>query len=197
MINSIRGILTGTREDRLFLLTGGIEWEIAASVPTLRSLPATGEEAVVYIHLYHREDQMKLYGFGTEDEKVTFLDLLKVPGIGPRQALRVLSGIRTEELRRSLEAGDVDTLARVPGLGKKTASKIILSLKGKLSFAGESGEAGSVREDLVRGLTEMGFDRKEVVEAVRIVSGEVEEENLKQEEREQEIIRRSIVRLSS
>jgi Holliday junction DNA helicase RuvA subunit len=128
------------------------------------ALPAVGAEARVYLYLHHRDDQMKLYGFAQTSERVLFLELLKVDGIGPRQALRILSSTPPEMFLPILDAGDVEALSRTPGIGKKTAQKIVLTLRGKLRL--EEHEASSSSDELVAALVEMGFERKQAVEAV-------------------------------
>ena len=134
MFNSLTGTVTGWSGDSVFLTTGGIEWRCMATARTLSVIPQEGEDLRLFVYLHHREDQLGLYGFASDAEREVFLDLIKVSGIGPRQALKILSGMSTEEFVECLEAGDADRLAKIPGLGKKTAGKIVLALKGKLSL---------------------------------------------------------------
>jgi len=164
MFNSLRGIITEKTADALFLLTGGIEWEISVPAIDLGKLPAAGNEARIFTWLYHREDQMKLFGFSGNERRSAFLELLKVEGIGPKGALKILGGINQDDLEKALETEDLARLEAVPGLGKKTAQKMILALKGKLVQAkvipvtpyGELAEA----------LVGMGFDRKAAIDAL-------------------------------
>ena len=136
MIHSLTGTVSGGDENTVLIKTdGGIEWMLQISTTTASALPRQGNEVRILTHLHHREDQMILFGFATAEERSVFFDLLKVSGIGTRQALRILSGMSVSELVRSLDSEDVDSLARVPGLGKKTAQKILLTLRGKLSLA--------------------------------------------------------------
>ncbi len=166
MFNSVRGIVTEKVGDTVYILTGGVEWEIY--VPSIDSarLPPPGQEGRVFLWLYHREDQMRLYGFADERRRGTFLELLKVEGIGPKQAAKIMGGIGQDDLERALESGDVGRLEAVPGLGKKTAQKMILALKGRLAKDSETAGVPAAHADLVAALAEMGYDRKAAAEAV-------------------------------
>ncbi|GHT73146.1 Holliday junction ATP-dependent DNA helicase RuvA [Spirochaetia bacterium] len=166
MFNSIRGKLTAKLSDILHIETGGIEWNIAMPATDLSRLPPVGEEAQVYLWLYHREDLMKLFGFADDTRRVTFLELLKVEGIGPKAALKIMSGIGQEELERALEAEDLSRLEAVPGLGKKTAQKMILTLKGKLAMAKTPAVTSSPYGELAEALAGMGYDRRAAAEAL-------------------------------
>jgi Holliday junction DNA helicase RuvA len=166
MFNSLQGIITEKLADSLYLLTGGVEWEISMPGTDINRLPTKGEEARVYTWLLHREDQMKLFGFAAEERRDTFLELLKVEGIGPKGALKIMGGIGQEELERALETEDLGRLEAVPGLGKKTAQKMILTLKGKIAHAKAEPEIASPYGELANALAEMGYDRKQAVEAL-------------------------------
>jgi Holliday junction DNA helicase RuvA len=165
MFNSITGTVTGKIEDTLRIRTGGVEWEITLPLTDLGQIPQNGQEAQVFTWLSHREDQMKLFGFADETRRATFLELLKVEGIGPRQAIKIMGGIGQEELQRALDAEDVGRLEAVPGLGKKTAQKMILALKGKLTGGGKPLPV-SPHSDLVTALTEMGYDQRSASDAL-------------------------------
>jgi Holliday junction DNA helicase RuvA len=194
MIHSLKGILAGKGAGKFYLDCGGLEWEIETSYTSLSALPAIGSPARIFTHLYHREDLMRIYGFVTGEERSLFLDLLKVNGVGPRQALRILSGTTVESFARSLDAGDAASFARIPGLGLKTAQKIILALKGKLTFREEADEAEN--NDLTRALEDMGFDKKKAAAVILSLSAELTEEGLSGPELEKECFRRAIIRLS-
>ncbi|WP_304241167.1 Holliday junction branch migration protein RuvA [Gracilinema caldarium] len=200
MFNSLRGIITEKRQDVLCLATGGIEWELAVPLLDMEELPPAGQEARLFVWLYHREDQMRLFGFASEERRNAFLELIKVEGIGPRQAVKILSGIGQDELEAALENEDIARLEAVPGLGKKTAQKMILALKGKLAHPGPAAGTGSVHEELVNALADMGYDRRIAAEAVenaaRAVSAEASA-GLSQTEREKRIFKQAIVMLSS
>ncbi|GHV16513.1 Holliday junction ATP-dependent DNA helicase RuvA [Spirochaetia bacterium] len=164
MFNSIRGIITEKLPDTLHIATAGIEWDISVPATDLDTLPPVGEEGQVFLYLIHREDQMKLFGFADEQRRATFLELLKVEGIGPRGALKIMGGIGQEELERALEAEDLGRLEAVPGLGKKTAQKMILALKGKLAMA-RPGTPAPYGE-LAEALAGMGYDRRAAADAL-------------------------------
>jgi Holliday junction DNA helicase RuvA len=167
MFNSITGTVTGKIDDTLRIRTGGVEWEITVPLTDIRQIPQPGQEAQVFTWLSHREDQMKLFGFAGETRRATFLELLKVEGIGPRQAVKIMGGIGQEELQRALDTEDVGRLEAVPGLGKKTAQKMILALKGKLaSGGGGKAQPASPHSDLITALTEMGYDQRSASEAL-------------------------------
>jgi Holliday junction DNA helicase RuvA len=166
MFNSIRGIVSGKGSDSVFVLTGGLEWEVAMPSLDIETLPPVGGECRVFIWLYHREDIMRLHGFSDEARRNTFLELLKVEGIGPKGALKIMGGIGQQDLERALETEDLARLEAVPGLGKKTAQKMILALKGKLVYAPAAASVSSPYGDLVDALAEMGYDKRAAAEAI-------------------------------
>jgi Holliday junction DNA helicase RuvA len=165
MFNSIRGTVSGKGGEALFVFSGGVEWEIAMPASDIQGF-AMNKECRVFTWLYHREDQMRLFGFADERRRAAFLELLKVEGIGPKGALKILGGISQDDLERALEEGDLARLEAVPGLGKKTAQKMILSLKGKLVQHGEVSAISSPYGDLVEALAAMGYDRRAASEAL-------------------------------
>jgi Holliday junction DNA helicase RuvA len=167
-----------------------VEWDLAVPLIDQAELPPPGEEAVVFTWLYHREDQMKLYGFSSVKRRATFLELLKVEGIGPKGALKIMGGIGQEELEAALEAGDLNRLERVPGLGKKTAQKMLLALKGKLSGPDGEGPYG----DLAEALAGMGYDKRVAAEALAKASANLKASGAATEEAE--LLKRAIVYLS-
>ncbi|MEE8441853.1 MAG: Holliday junction branch migration protein RuvA [Spirochaetia bacterium] len=195
MFHSISGAITGRGPNTLYVTTAGVEWELEVSGFTLREL-ARENRARVFTHLHHREDQMRLYGFVSEEERRVFLELTKVSGIGPRAALKILSASSPERLIQLLETEDVDGLVLLPGLGQKTAQKIILTLRGRLVTQADA--AIGAHGELVEGLTDMGFDRGAAAKAVGELASAVgaEQPDLTGPEAEQEIFRRAIVRLS-
>ena len=214
MFNSLTGRITGRGPNLLYLATGGVEWELEVSGFTLRALAREdpGSEVRVFTHLYHREDQMRLYGFASADERRVFTELIRVSGIGPRAAIKMLSGTSPSEIIRLLEAEDVDGLVRLPGLGKKTAQKVILTLRGTL--VAPEGEAGPGHAEIIEGLVEMGFDRSRVVAVVGELAAAAGDQSATEQadeaagapraapasvdvsDREKEIFRRAIVRLA-
>ncbi|GHU25363.1 Holliday junction ATP-dependent DNA helicase RuvA [Spirochaetia bacterium] len=164
MFNSIRGIISEKQGDILRLETAGIEWDIAMPATDVESMPQVGTECRVFIWLYHKEDAVRLFGFASETRRETFFELLKVEGIGPRSALKIMGGISQSDLEQALENEDLHRLERIPGLGKKTAQKMILALKGKLVQSSEA-HSGKYHE-LTEALVAMGFDRKAAEDAL-------------------------------
>jgi Holliday junction DNA helicase RuvA len=195
MFNSLRGIITEKLPETLRLLTGGIEWDIALPGTDINGLPPAGESARVFTWLYHREDQMRLFGFASDERRYTFLELLKVEGIGPRGALKIMGGISQAELERALETEDLGRLEAVPGLGKKTAQKMILALKGKLTFPSASPAKASPYGELAEALAEMGYDRRTAAEVLAALA-ETLPPGLAGAEREKLLFKQAIVRLS-
>ena len=198
MIHSIHGTITALGAGFIRLEQSGIEWTLEASAQSVSSAPRVGEQARIYTWLYVREDAMKLFGFTEAKERRVFLDLLSVNGVGPRQALKMLSAARSDDILRMLEQEDTAGLSRLPGLGKKTAAKIVLQLRGTLSEetpqgAGQS--AGGPLDDVTAGLIEMGYDRSRATEAVARALEQVEAEEVDEAERERELFRRAILLL--
>jgi len=197
VIQSIRGRISGQRGRVLYLEHQGIEWALEVSQQSLEDIVSVQGEVRVFTHLYHREDRMHLYGFSTEAERDIFLELIKIAGIGPSQALRILSGLRRDEFLRCLEAEDTETLSGIPGVGKKTAGKIILGMRGTIATE-PKGSAVQDFPDLAEALSEMGFDRKKAEEALNEVAKSLENlDNSTVSEREHELFRAAIIYLSS
>jgi len=194
MYNSIRGIITEKCADTLHIETGGVEWDIAIPATDLSALPPAGETGRVFTWLYHREDQMRLFGFADETRRATFLELLKVEGIGPRGALKIMGGIGQTELEAALENEDLSRLEAVPGLGKKTAQKMLLALKGKLTFSKGEAAAGPYAE-LTEALIEMGYDKRQAIQALKQAESELSA-GISGAEKEQELFKRAIVLLA-
>jgi len=194
MFNSVKGTISQKLAGSIFIFTGALEWEISVPATDIGALPPIGDEARIFTWLYHREDQMKLYGFISPARRDTFLELLKVDGIGPKAALKIMGGIGQEELEEALENEDLARLEAVPGLGKKTAQKIILALKGKIVKAQVLPE--SPYADLLEALTGMGYDRKAAADVLARVDRELKPE-LGGAEREKLLFKQAIVYLSS
>lgn len=175
MFNRIMGTLSGRSPDSIYILTSGIEWDISVPARAASLFGPVGEPTEAYIWLHHYEDGMRLFGFPSERERALFLELMKVEGIGPKQALRILSGISPSDLAGALDAGNLAALQRIPGVGPKLAQKMVLALKGKLveieSGASPSSVSGSPWDDVVAAFVDMGYDRKSVEAAVRARAG--------------------------
>jgi Holliday junction DNA helicase RuvA len=205
MFNSIAGRLSEKRADSICIETGGVEWELAVPVRSVDDFGSLGEATRAFTWLHHYEDGMRLYGFPTEADRSVFRELMKVEGIGPKQALRILSGIRPEALGAALDAEDLASLQKIPGVGPKLAQKMLLSLKGKLVSREGSGTrsgAGSGQwTDVVRALADMGFDRKAaekaVAEAATVTAAAKESGQSAEGERERELFRHALLALSA
>jgi Holliday junction DNA helicase RuvA len=194
MFNSIRGIINAKLSETVYLETNGVEVEIAVPATDIESLPPEGERSRLFTWLYHREDQMRLFGFADETRRNTFFELLKVEGIGPRAAQKIMSGIGQEDLERALENEDLARLEAVPGLGKKTAQKMLLSLKGKIVRAAPA-PAASPYGDLVEALAGMGYDRRAASDAIAKAAAALPP-NLDAAEKEKLLFKEAIVNLS-
>jgi len=177
MFNSISGRITAKLPNTIYLENNGLEWDFAVSGSSLDALPAVGQSAQVFTWLYHREDQMRLYGFASTEERALFLDLTKVEGIGPKQALRILSSLSPHQLEAALDSEDLARLESAPGIGRKTAQKMILSLKGKLTHpvsarVPEKHES-LIWPEIVNALTGMGYDKRLATDAVTHAASEL------------------------
>jgi Holliday junction DNA helicase RuvA len=191
MYNSITGEITFKGEDRICVQTAGVEWEMAASRKAVERLPPVGQVARIYTHLVHRDDAMRLYGFSDPAERALFIDLQKVDGVGPRGAMKILSGVDREQFSAALDNEDVDSLSAVPGVGRKTAQKIILTLRGKLTPAVEQ-QGRSAEDDITTALVGMGFDRRTARAAVASASKSLVGRSMKGEELERELFKRAV-----
>lgn len=167
MWNSITGEVTGHGPNGVYLSTGGVEWDLETSSRTRDAAEVGATGVRLYTVLVHREDAMRLYGFADSDERTVFLELVSVNGVGPKQAIRVLSSASPAKIATMIRNEDVKGLSAIPGLGAKTAQKIILALEGRIAAIGspESG-ASAAADDVVDALIRMGFDRKRAADAV-------------------------------
>ena len=142
MIGFLRGVLTRKHPPALMIDVGGVGYELEAPMSTFYSLPAVGEEVRLYTHLVVREDAHLLYGFATEDERRLFRDLLRVSGVGPKIGLALLSGMNVEAFLVCVESQDVESLVRVPGIGRKTAERLLVEMRDRIRALGEEPMTG-------------------------------------------------------
>lgn len=165
MIGYLRGRLFRKTPQDLIIEAGGVGYRVLVPISTFCRLPEPGQETQLYIHTHVREDQFALYGFGTTLEQELFEKLISVSGIGPKVAVGVLSGIETDDLVHAIRDNDVARLTRVPGVGKKTAERLILELKDKLthitSGAPAPVAASPVKADLLSALRNLGYSEAE------------------------------------
>ena len=160
MIASVRGTVTVRRADHVVVECGGVGYRLAVSAQTMRGVPAAGKEALLHSHLVMRDDAIQLYGFASEEERELFLLLNGVQGVGPKVALAVLSGGTTRELMSAIGSGDSARFQAVPGIGKRTAERIIVELREKVSGAEAGGGAPEIvvtRTDDPRALARQGL----------------------------------------
>ncbi|MDR0465639.1 MAG: Holliday junction branch migration protein RuvA [Treponema sp.] len=195
MFNSISGLVSAKGIESVFIFSGSIEWEITMPANDIQELKLN-DECRVLTWLYHREDQMKLFGFCAERRRNTFLELLKVEGIGPKGAIKIMSGITQDDLEKALENGDLSRLEAVPGLGKKTAQKMLLSLKGKLVQTQSGSTVSSAYNDLIEALVGMGYERKTAMQALEKAEAGVDA-GLPAAEKEKLLFKEAIINLSN
>jgi Holliday junction DNA helicase RuvA len=145
---------------------GGVAYELDVPMSTFYGLPATGEAVSLHTHLVVREDAHTLYGFATLEERAAFRQLIRISGVGARTALAVLSGLSVGELAQAVALQDAAPLTRVPGIGKKTAERLLLELKGKLAEA-TAAAGGQQASDVVNALVALGYSDREALAAVK------------------------------
>jgi Holliday junction DNA helicase RuvA len=171
MISSLHGKLEAIGNDWAIIDVNGVGFYVYSSTLTLVNLGTTGSEVRLYTHLHFREDNVSLYGFSTFEELSLFRILISVSGIGPKLALAMLSGMKAERLVAAIAGGDVDTLTSVPGIGKKTAGRLILELKDKIN-AGLVPIAVQISEgntEVLAALTSLGYSIAEANRAMATV----------------------------
>lgn len=170
MIGRISGKLAAKHPPQILVDVGGVGYEIQVPMSTLYQLPATGAEVVLLTHLIVREDAHLLYGFATEQERHLFRQLLKITGVGARTALAVLSGMSVTDLHHAVGAQDSGRLTKIPGIGKKTAERLLLELRDKLDVSViMSSAAPGARDanDIANALFALGYSDKEIAWAVK------------------------------
>jgi len=173
MIAQLRGVLLEKHPNQAIVETGGVGYDVTIPVSTYTRLPDAGAEVRLRIHTHVREDALALYGFLTQDEKGLFEKLIGVSGIGPKLAVTILSGLAAPDLIQAISRGEVERLVRIPGIGKKTAERMVLELRDKLPAT--SGEApapaaatlSAVEQDVLSALLNLGCARPQAETAVR------------------------------
>jgi Holliday junction DNA helicase RuvA len=182
MIDYIRGTLSSKEITHVALEAHGVGYSISIPLSTYEQLPDLGAEVKLHIHYHVREDAHKLYGFYTRAEKDAFRQLISVTGIGPKVGLSILSGISIDDLSGSINAGDPRRLEKIPGIGKKTAERLVLELKGKLGslslsssnsssskssgFAAKPASVTGIKEEAFAAMLSLGYNDKQVVKAL-------------------------------
>lgn len=176
MIGRLHGKLIEKTPPQVLVDVGGVGYEVDVPMSTFCNLPAEGSEITLLTHFIVREDAQLLYGFATAAERQTFRALIRISGVGPRIALAVLSGMSTQDLADAVEQGNATLLTRVPGIGKKTADRLVLELKGKLAanaFAPAGGAASAAQADILSALMALGYSEREAQASVRALPAEV------------------------
>lgn len=187
MIGRLRGTVAACRPGHLLLEVGGVGYAVQIPLSTFYELSAeAGSEATLHVHTHVREDALQLFGFATLEERSAFELLIGISGVGPRLALAILSGIGVEELRQAVSQQDRPRLQQIPGVGKKTAERVLLELRDKMTVqdqagapagrAAGAGRDGEIREDAVSALVNLGFTREKAARAVDRALGRLGDE---------------------
>jgi Holliday junction DNA helicase RuvA len=171
MIGRLSGLLLDKNPAQLIVDCNGVGYEVGVPMSTFYNLPATGERVTLLTHMVVREDAQLLYGFGTTQERELFRELIKISGIGARTALAILSGMSVNDLAQAVTLQEVGRLTRIPGIGKKTAERLLLELKGKLGaeLGAAPGTEGESSNDVLSALLALGYSEKEALLAIKQV----------------------------
>jgi Holliday junction DNA helicase RuvA len=175
MIAHLRGRLLAKHPNQIVVETGGVGYDVTISIPTFSELPGVGSEVALHIHTHVREDLIALYGFLRPAEKQLFEKLITVSGIGPKLAITILSGMAADEMVGAIRGNDIARLTRIPGIGKKTAERMVLELRDKLPPAGV-GEVSAtpvmsaMEEDVLSALINLGYQRAAAERALASVA---------------------------
>ena len=178
MIGQLRGQLIRKKPNALLLDVQGVGYEVFIPLTSFYELPGEGSEVTLKIHTHVREDALTLFGFLSQREKDLFLKLVSISGIGPKLAIAILSGAQVEELANAIATGNLVRLTAIPGVGRKTAERVILELKGQmtpfllpeqLETSRESGSTTALEEDILSALTNLGYPRASAEKALSVV----------------------------
>jgi Holliday junction DNA helicase RuvA len=175
MIAHLRGKLLAKHPNQAIVETAGVGYDVTISVPTFSDLPAVGAEVALHIHTHVREDQIALYGFLRPAEKLLFEKLITVSGIGPKLAITILSGMAADEMVGAIRGNDLARLTRIPGIGRKTAERMVLELRDKLPEAGPASTPAlpamnATEEDVLSALLNLGYQRAAAEKALAVAA---------------------------
>jgi Holliday junction DNA helicase RuvA len=175
MIAHLRGKLLAKHPNQAIVETGGVGYDVTISVPTFSDLPSVGSEVALFVHTHVREDALALYGFLRSSEKLLFEKLITVSGIGPKLAITILSGMAADEMVGAIRGNDVARLTRIPGIGKKTAERMVLELRDKLPQAGPiaapaAPPINAIEEDVLSALANLGYQRAAAEKALSVAT---------------------------
>lgn len=176
MIARLTGILVDRSPPQVVIDCNGVGYEVEVPMSTFYNLPEVGAKIQLLIHFVVREDAQLLYGFGSEQEKSTFKQLLKVNGIGAKSALSILSGVSIDDLVEAVNRQEVGMLTRIPGIGKKTAERLLLELKDKFAVTGSTTTNSlpkSASYDILNALVALGYHEREAANAVKLLDKDV------------------------
>jgi Holliday junction DNA helicase RuvA len=176
MIGRLTGNLAEKSPPQVLLDVNGVGYEVDVPMSSFYNLPALGERVTLLTHFIVREDAQLLFGFLTHDERNTFRQLIKISGVGPRMALSILSGLSVAELAQAITQQQAGRLVKVPGIGKKTAERLLLELKGKLGAdLGAPGASinSDAQADIVQALIALGYNEKEAAAALKTLPADV------------------------
>ncbi|MGH9514550.1 MAG: Holliday junction branch migration protein RuvA [Terriglobales bacterium] len=174
MIAHLRGKLIARHPNQVIVDAMGVGYDVTISVPTFSELPPAGGEVALHIHTHVREDQIALYGFLRPEEKHLFEKLISVSGIGPKLAITILSGMPTDDMTSAIRGNDVVRLTKIPGIGRKTAERMVLELRDKLPPVGTDQvhvipSLSAVQEDVLSALMNLGYQRASAEKALSTV----------------------------
>ena len=175
MIGRLHGQLVEKNPPQLIVDCNGVGYEVSVPMSTFYNLPALGEKVMLLAHFVVREDAQLLYGFATQAEREAFRQLIKISGVGPRTALAVLSGMSVSELSQAITLQEAGRLVKVPGIGKKTAERLLLELKGKLGadIGLPASLANDAQGDILQALLALGYSDKEAVISLKALPKDV------------------------
>jgi Holliday junction DNA helicase RuvA len=175
MIGKLTGILSDKNPPQVLVDCGGVGYEVQVPMSTFYNLPTTGEKVSLLTHFVVREDAQILYGFSSTAERAAFKELIKISGVGPRTALSVLSGMSVGELSQAVTLQEGGHLIKVPGIGKKTAERLLLELKGKLGadIGATATLVNDAQADILQALLALGYSDKEAAAALKALPADV------------------------
>ena len=176
MIGRIQGVLVEKTFPQVIVSCHGVGYEIDVPMSTFYPLPRAGEEVVLFTHLVVREDAHLLFGFLTPGERTAFRQLLKISGVGPKVALSVLSGLSVDDLAAAVADGDAGRLTKIPGIGKKTAERLVLELRDKVPkiTTAARAEGRATGGDVVNALLALGYNEREAQAAVKALPADLQ-----------------------
>ena len=176
MIGKLTGTLAAKNPPEVLVDCGGVGYEVLVPMSTFYNLPALGDKVALLTHLIVREDAHLLYGFATNDERAGFKQLVKISGVGPRTALSILSGMSVADIAQAVAKQDAGRLTKIPGIGKKTAERLLLELKGKLGDALTTGGvsvANDNQSDILQALVALGYSDRDAGLALKALPADV------------------------